>query len=86
MLIFFLMGLILVNGMGLVVGDVVFWLWVVFNLLLSCSLVIVFVVILVVIVFFKEIIFEILVRINFIFLDLIVVLFFGVVGLVVICK
>ncbi|WLT37146.1 DUF389 domain-containing protein [Synechocystis sp. B12] len=55
MLISPLMGPILANGMGLAAGDVVLWLRAAFNLLLSCSLAIVFATILVVIVPFKEI-------------------------------
>ncbi|AGF51531.1 sll1151 [Synechocystis sp. PCC 6803] len=86
MLISPLMGPILANGMGLAAGDVVLWLRAAFNLLLSCSLAIVFAAILVVIVPFKEITPEILARTNPTLLDLIVALFSGAVGSVATCK
>jgi uncharacterized hydrophobic protein (TIGR00271 family) len=86
MLISPLMGPILSNGMGLAAGDVVLWLRAAFNLLLSCSLAIIFAAILVVIVPFKEITPEILARTNPTFLDLIVALFSGAVGSVATCK
>lgn len=86
MLISPLMGPILSNGMGLASGDVVLWLRAAFNLLLSCSLAIVFAAILVVIVPFKEITPEILARTNPTLLDLIVALFSGAVGSVATCK
>lgn len=86
MLISPLMGPILANGMGLAAGDIVLWLRSGFNLLLSCSLAIVFAAILVIIVPFKEITPEILARTNPTLLDLIVALLSGAVGSVATCK
>lgn len=86
MLISPLMGSILANGLALAAGDVILAFRALLNLFLSCSLAILFAVVLVSVLPFKEMTSEILARTRPNLLDLGVALFSGAVGAVSICK
>ncbi|MCG6134784.1 MAG: DUF389 domain-containing protein [Nostoc sp. LLA-1] len=86
MLISPLMGGILANGLALAAGDVILAMRALINLILSCLVAIVFAMILVSLLPFKEVTSEILARTRPNILDLVVALFSGAVGSVAICK
>jgi uncharacterized hydrophobic protein (TIGR00271 family) len=86
MLISPLMGPILASGLALATGDFVLAARAAANLLLSCLLAILFAVVLVALLPFKEITAEIAARTQPNTLDLVVALFSGAVGSIAICK
>ncbi|MBV6621724.1 MAG: DUF389 domain-containing protein [Rivularia sp. (in: Bacteria)] len=86
MLISPLMGSILGNGLALAAGDVILAMRASIKLALSCLLAILFAVLLVSVLPFKEMTPEILARTQPNILDLVVALFSGAVGSVAICK
>lgn len=86
MLISPLMGSILGNGLALAAGDVILAIRAVIKLALSCLVAILFAVLLVSVLPFKEMTPEILARTQPNLLDLVVALFSGAVGSLAICK
>ncbi|MBF2016168.1 MAG: DUF389 domain-containing protein [Rivularia sp. T60_A2020_040] len=86
MLISPLMGSILGNGLALAAGDVILAVRAIIKLALSCVVAILFAVLLVSLLPFKEMTPEILARTQPNILDLVVALFSGAVGSVAICK
>ncbi|NJM22585.1 MAG: DUF389 domain-containing protein [Richelia sp. SM1_7_0] len=86
MLISPLMGSILGNGLALAAGDVILAVRAIIKLALSCLVAILFAVLLVSLLPFKEMTPEILARTQPNILDLVVALFSGAVGSVAICK
>jgi uncharacterized hydrophobic protein (TIGR00271 family) len=86
MLISPLMGSILGNGLALAAGDVILAIRAVIKLALSCLVAILFAVLLVSVLPFKEMTPEILARTQPNILDLVVALFSGAVGSLAICK
>jgi len=86
MLISPLMGSILGNGLALAAGDVILAVRATIKLLLSCLLAVLFALLLVSLLPFKEMTPEILARTQPNILDLVVALFSGAVGSVAICK
>ena len=86
MLISPLMGSILANGLALATGDIILALRAILNLALSCGLAIIFAMLLVLTLPFKEMTAEILARTQPNLLDLVIALFSGAVGAVAICK
>jgi len=86
MLISPLMGSILGNGLALAAGDVILALRAIIKLALSCLVAILFAVLLVSVLPFKEMTPEIIARTQPNILDLVVALFSGAVGSVAICK
>jgi uncharacterized hydrophobic protein (TIGR00271 family) len=86
MLISPLMGSILANGLALAAGDIILALRALLNLILSCTVAIVFAFLLVSLLPFKELTSEILARTRPNLLDLGIALFSGTVGAIVLCK
>ena len=86
MLISPLMGPILSAGLALATGDVILGLRAIINLALSCGVAIVFAVLLVALLPFKEMTNEIAVRTQPTTLDLVVAVFSGAVGSIATCK
>ncbi|MEC4818169.1 MAG: DUF389 domain-containing protein, partial [Scytonema sp. PMC 1069.18] len=86
MLISPLMGTILATGLALAAGDLILAVRAILNLALSCVVAIIFAVILVGILPFKELTSEIAARTNPNVLDLVIALFSGALGSVATCK
>lgn len=86
MLISPLMGSILANGLALAAGDLVLGVRAVLNLVLSCAVAVVFAVLLVGLLPFKEITAEIAARTQPNTLDFVVAIFSGAIGSVALCR